>query len=313
MAIKTVAVLGAGTIGASWAALFLASGRHVTLFDPAPDGEELARAAILRAAEALQALGWSKAGDLAALRFTRDPAEAVREADWIQENAPERLDVKHALYRQIEPAMAADALIASSTSGFKVSELQAGLSDASRLLIAHPFNPPHLIPLVELVANGRTAADAISRAEVFYAELGKVTVTLRKEATGHIANRLQAALWREAIHLAAEGVASVEDIDKAVAYGPGLRWAALGPTSLFHLGGGAGGIENFCAHIGGPMESWWRDLGAPTLTPEIVALLAAGMEEAKGNATDADLAHRRDALILNYLRAQRELDASDEA
>lgn len=302
--VQSIAVLGAGTIGASWTALFLAAGKRVVAYDPAPAAEERVRRMIDGAAETLSALGWAKAGDASDFRFVADPAAAVEGAQFIQENAFERLDVKHALYQRIEPALAPDVIIGSSTSGITLSELQAGFTDPARLIIAHPFNPPHLIPLVELVANERTGAEVLSTARAFYEALGKVPVTLKKEAIGHIANRLQAALWREAIHLAAEGVASVEDIDKAVAFGPGLRWAALGPTALFHLGGGEGGIRGFCDHIGPAMEGWWADLGAPHLTPELVDLLTTGMEQTLAATPKETLAQRRDQTILALLKEQ---------
>ncbi|MDK3017304.1 3-hydroxyacyl-CoA dehydrogenase NAD-binding domain-containing protein [Pseudodonghicola flavimaris] len=296
------AILGAGTIGMSWAALFAATGRRVAVYDPAPDAEAKVLHFVETAAQTLSALGWAQAGDTSGLRFTRDPADAVTGAGFVQESVPERLEIKHDLYRAIEPALAADAIIGSSTSGLKLSLMQDGFADPGRLVLAHPFNPPHLIPLVELMGNGRTAAGVLDRAQGFYESIGKVCVRLNKEVPGHIANRLQAAIWREAINLAVEGVASVGDIDKAVTYGPGLRWAAMGPSCLFHLGGGAGGIRHFCDHIGPAMQSWWDDLGHPELTPEVVDTLAAGIAaETDGQSMEA-LAARRDALVLGYIR-----------
>ncbi|MAM77003.1 3-hydroxyacyl-CoA dehydrogenase NAD-binding domain-containing protein [Tistrella mobilis] len=299
-----IAVLGAGTIGMSWAALFAASGREVVVYDPAPDTEARCRRLVAASADALSALGQPQAGDDSRMRFTTDPAEAVDGAGFVQESVPERVEVKHALYARIADRLAPQAIIGSSTSGLTLGQLQAGCAVPGRLIIAHPFNPPHLIPLVELMGNDLTDADVIDTADAFYTGLGKVCVRLHKEVPGHIANRLQAAIWREAIHLAAEGVASVEDIDKAVAYGPGLRWAAMGPVSLFHLGGGPGGIRAFCDHLGGAFQSWWQDLGTPMMTPEVVDMLAEGVA-AGGDARPIDeLAAERDRLILAYLLAR---------
>lgn len=298
-----IAVLGAGTIGMSWAALFAATGREVVLYDPAPSTQDRMAAFVAGAADALSALGWPEAGRTTNLRVVTEPEEAVRGADFIQESVPERLPLKHDLYARIEPHLGPDCIIGSSTSGLPLSDLQAGFSDPGRLILAHPFNPPHLIPLVEVMENARTHQGVLDAATQFYSSLGKVCVRLNREIPGHIANRLQAAIWREAIHLAMEGVASVEDIDKAVAFGPGLRWAAMGPTSLFHLGGGEGGIRAFAQHLGGPFQSWWNDLGRPDLTPEVVDRLEAGMAEANAGQSMQDLARRRDDLVLQYVLA----------
>ena len=306
MDIQSVAVLGAGTIGLSWAALFRAAGLHVAVFDPRSDVADSFASFWDGARPALKALGLDQEG---AVSFYDDPAKAVQGCDFIQENAPERLAVKHDLYQRIEPALGPDTLIGSSTSGLTLGELQAGFRDPSRLIIAHPFNPPHLIPLVELMGNARTSDDALDRAEAFYHGLGKVCVRLEKEVPGHIANRLQAAVWREAISLAVEGVASVGDIDKAMAYGPGLRWAAMGPNALFHLGGGPAGIRGFCEHLGGPFQSWWNDLGTPDLTDDVVTQLEQGVAQAMGTQSHGDLAALRDQLVLDFILARRSNDA----
>ncbi|WBU57399.1 3-hydroxyacyl-CoA dehydrogenase family protein [Paracoccus sediminicola] len=301
-----IAIIGAGTIGLSWAALFAATGRQVTVYDPAQDTGARLKDVVKAAAPALTALGWDHAGVQTRLRVVDDPAQAVRGADFVQESVPERLELKHEIYARIEPELTPDAIIGSSTSGLRLSELQQGFAEPGRLILAHPFNPPHLIPLVELMGNDRTEDNVLDTAAQFYESLGKVCVRLHKEVPGHIANRLQAAVWREAIHLAAEGVASVADIDKAVASGPGLRWACLGPTTLFHLGGGAGGIGGFCDHLGPHFEAWWDDLGQPRLTPETVARLKEGMAEITADQDAETLAARRDRLILNHLLASRE-------
>ncbi len=295
------AILGAGTIGMSWAALFAATGREVAVYDPAPDTMARVTKLVQESAGTLSALGWECTGDTSKMHFTTDPIEAVSDADFIQESVPERLDIKHDLYKQIEPNLKENAIIGSSTSGLKLSEMQAGFDNPGRFILAHPFNPPHLIPLVELMDNEKTDPSVLADAIRFYEGIGKVCVRLNKEIPGHIANRLQAAIWRETIYLAMEGVASVEDIDKAVAYGPGLRWAALGPNTLLHLGGGSGGIRAFCDHLGGPFQSWWDDLGDPRLSPEVVNALETGVRDAIGDETMTDLAKRRDNLVLQYI------------
>ena len=291
------AVIGAGVIGASWTALFLAAGKSVTVHDPAEGVEAQVRDYVDRAWPTLEQLGLVKDGAPGALRFSDDPADAVTGAGFVQESVPERLPIKHALYARIEPALSKGAVVASSASGLTLSEMQDGWKDPGPLVLGHPFNPPHLIPLVEVMGNARTRPDAADIAERFYAEVGKVTIRVNKEVPGHVANRLQAALWREAIHLVVEGVASVEDVDTAVWAGPGLRWAAMGPTMLFHLGAGAGGMAEFCARYTDSFNRWWDDLGDLHLTPEIAAELADGVGRQAAGIEPAELSARRDALI----------------
>ena len=291
------AVIGAGVIGASWTALFLAAGKSVTVHDPAEGVEAQVRDYVGRAWPTLEQLGLVKDGAPGALRFSDDPADAVTGAGFVQESVPERLPIKHALYARIEPALSPGAVVASSASGLTLSEMQDGWKDPGPLVLGHPFNPPHLIPLVEVMGNARTRPDAVDIAERFYAEVGKVTIRVNKEVPGHVANRLQAALWREAIHLVVEGVASVEDVDTAVWAGPGLRWAAMGPTMLFHLGAGAGGMAEFCARYTDSFNRWWDDLGDLHLTPEIAAELADGVRREAAGIEPAELSARRDALI----------------
>jgi 3-hydroxyacyl-CoA dehydrogenase len=231
----------------------------------------------------------------------------VQGADFIQENGPEVLAAKRALLQAVTAAARPEAIIASSTSGFTMSALQEGCTHPERCVIGHPFNPPHLMPLVEVVGGKATSAAVVDRAVAFYASLGKRAIRLNREVPGHVANRLQAALWREAVHLVAEGVASVADVDAAVTAGPGARWALMGPNLILHLGGGAGGIHHFMDHLSGPFTTWWKDLGNPELTPELRERLIAGvLEEANGRSI-AELAAQRDAGLLAVLRCpQRE-------
>ncbi|MDU8943596.1 3-hydroxyacyl-CoA dehydrogenase NAD-binding domain-containing protein [Ovoidimarina sediminis] len=301
--ITHTAVLGAGVIGASWAALFLAAGRSVTVFDPAPAAEARTRAYVDTAWPTLTELGLTGRGTPGALRFAGSAEEAVAEAGFIQENLPERLPLKHDLFARIEAALPPAAILSSSTSGLTLEALQQGWRNPAPLILGHPFNPPHLIPLVELTANAATGPGILERAEAFYADIGKVTIRIRKGMPGHIANRLQAAVWREAVHMAVEGVASVGDIDKAMWAGPGLRWAAMGPTMLFNLGAGDGGLQAFCDHFRDTFNSWWDDLGQIHLTDEVIETLVAGIRQEAGGQSPSELAARRDAMIVALQRA----------
>jgi len=304
---QNVAVLGAGVIGASWTALFLASGRNVAVFDPAEGMETFVRDYVKGAWPTLTELGLVKAGAPGELSFHATAVEAVKSADFIQESVPERLHLKHALYAQIEPVLKAGAIVASSASGLPLSEMQTGWKNPSHFILGHPFNPLHLIPLVELMVNDNTAKGVIERAEQFYDLVGKVTIRVNREVPGHVANRLQAALWREAIHLVKIGAASVKDVDTAVWAGPGLRWAAMGPTMLFNLGGGPGGLESFCEKYTESFHRWWDDLGNPRLDAETAALLVDGVNEASQGGSQADLSNTRDALITAMLKTTANL------
>jgi carnitine 3-dehydrogenase len=291
-----IAALGGGLIGRSWTALFLAAGRSVTVYDPDPATESRVKETLDAAWPVLNSLGLVQ-GEVGELVISGDPCAAVDGADFVQESVPERLSLKHELYAAIEPVLADDAIIASSASGLMLGELQQGWVDPGRLVLGHPFNPPHLIPLVEVMGNDRTAAGVVERARAFYESAGKVTIEVKREIPGHVANRLQAALWREAIHLVNEGVASVEDVDTAVASGPGLRWAVMGPTMLFHLGGDDDGLAAFCERYSESFNRWWDDLGRPHLDDATAARLVEGVTVAAGSRSVKALAARRDEVL----------------
>lgn len=302
--VEVVGVVGAGVIGASWAALFLAAGKEVDLFDPAPTAEADTRAYIDKAWPSLVELGLVRAGATPErIRFCADAAAAVARAGFVQESVPERLPLKLETYREIEPALAPGALVATSSSGLLLTDLQEGWRDPGPLVLGHPFNPPHLIPLVELLANERTGAGVLERVEAVYRDRGKVTIRMRKEIPGHVANRLQAALWREAVHLVAEGVASLEDVDTAISAGPGLRWAVMGPHMLFSLAAGERGFEAFCARYGESFHAWWDSLGEPRLTEEVAGVLAEGIAEARHGRSFEQLAAERDGKLVAALTA----------
>ncbi|NOD64998.1 MULTISPECIES: 3-hydroxyacyl-CoA dehydrogenase NAD-binding domain-containing protein [unclassified Ruegeria] len=298
MEIQHTACLGGGVIGASWAALFLASGRSVALFDPDPDVEKKVRQYVENAWPTLDALGLTGNGNPDAITFHSSAAAAVADAGFVQENVPERLQIKHTTFAEIEPALSTGAIVASSASGLTLGQMQPGWSDPSHFVLGHPFNPPHLIPLVEVMGNEKTADGVVDAVQAFYESVGKTTIRVNKEVPGHVANRLQAALWREAIHLVVSGVASVEDVDKAVWAGPGVRWAAMGPTMLFNLGAGEGGLKAFCDHFTATFNGWWDDLGQVYLTDEVAQQLADGVKDEAAGKTQAELSGQRDALIL---------------
>lgn len=305
--IERTAILGAGVIGASWAALFLASGRSVTVFDPDPNTEASVRAYIEKAWPTLEELDFTDRAAPDAITFASTAEAAVQGAQFIQENVPERLPIKHSIYAAIEPELKADTIISSSTSGLTLEALQEGWRDPSKLILGHPFNPPHLIPLVELTANEHTGSGVLNRTEAFYEDLGKVTIRIKKGMPGHVANRLQAAVWREAVHMAVEGVASVEDIDKAMWAGPGLRWAAMGPTTLFHLGAGDGGLQAFCDHFKDTFNGWWDDLGDPRLDEDVINKLVDGINDQTQGQSTEELSAQRDKMLTAMQLATRHL------
>lgn len=304
--VERVGIIGAGVIGASWASLFLAAGKEVDVFDPAPGAEADTRAYIERAWPSLEALGLVRAAASPdAVTFAPDAAAAVSRAQFVQESVPERPALKLETYRLIEPALPPEAVVATSSSGLLLGELQEGWADPGRFILGHPFNPPHLIPLVELLGNDKTADGILDRARDFYEGCGKVTILVKKEVPAHVANRLQAALWREAINLVVEGVASLEDVDKAVTAGPGLRWAVMGPHMLFSLGSGGLGMDGFCDRYRDSFHRWWDTMGTPELTEEVGRLLAEGIAEEERGRSFEQLAAERDRKLIAAMKALR--------
>ena len=300
--IKKIAIIGTGVIGASWAALFLAKGLDVVATDIAPGAEDRLRAFVNDAWPALGRLGLADGASRSRLSFTPVLEDALAGVDLVQENGPERIEFKKALYEKLDALLPADVLVASSSSGLTMSAIQSACArHPQRCVIGHPFNPPHLVPLVEIVGGTQTSEETMQRAAQFYTSLGKRTIRLNKEVPGHVANRLQAALWREIVHLVDEDVVSVADVDTAVCWGPGLRWGLMGPNLLFHLGGGAGGMEHFFDQFTGPMTAWWKVLGTPEITPELRSKVIAGVREEAGKRSVAELAARRDELLLGLL------------
>ena len=300
--IRRVAIIGTGVIGASWTALFLANGIEVVATDVAPNAEAALKRFVEAAWPALKRLGLAPGASQSKLAFAADIPAAVKDADLVQENGPERIDFKKKLYAQLDELLPPDVIIASSSSGLTMSEIQSACaSHPERCVIGHPFNPPHLMPLVEIVGGAKTSEDTIARAAEFYTAMGKRTVRLHKEVPGHVANRLQAALAREVYHLVAEGVVSAADVDTALSWGPGLRWGVMGNMMLNHLGGGQGGIEHFFQQFTGPMTAWWKVLGQPVLTPEVQKKLIDSVHAEVGSRSIDELAAERDEMLLGLI------------
>jgi len=302
--IQRVAVIGTGLIGASWATVFLARGLDVIAYDVALNAEAALREAIDRHWPAMRHLGLANGASTDRLKFCSSVEQAVEEAQFVQESGPERLDFKHAIFAAMDAASQASVVLASSSSTIRVTEFQDVCSHPERVVLGHPFNPPHIIPLVEVIGGQRTSQTAIDTAMAFYAACGKHPIRLRREIRGHIANRLQAALWQEAFHLVESGVATVADIDAAIAHGPGLRWALLGPFLNLHLSGGQGGMTHFLSHLGPAIEAMWRDLGKVSLTPECKAAVVTGVNEQLAGRDLPATIQDRDRLLIELLRAK---------
>ena len=304
--IRRIAIIGTGVIGASWTALYLAKGLQVVATDIAPNAETALRKFVEAAWPALKRLGSSPKASQSNLKFTADLAHALAGADLVQENGPERIDFKQKLYGQLDELLAPEVIIASSSSGLTMSEIQKGAAaHPERCVIGHPFNPPHLIPLTEIVGGAKTSEATIQRVEQFYTSIGQKTVRVKKELPGHVANRLQSAVAREVYYLVAEGVVSAADVDTALSWGPGLRWGIMGNLMLNHLGGGPGGIEHFFHQFSGPMTAWWKTLGSPVLTPDVQQKLIDSVHAEVGSRTIAELEAERDEVLLGLLELRK--------
>ena len=308
MTANSITLLGAGTIGTSWAALFLSRGADVTVFDPNHTALIMSKEQVKSAWQDLLALNptigepaWDR------LKLTTDMRQACNKPDWVQENAPDRLDLKQEVLGQAERYLPFDTPIASSTTALLATDIQNAMRHPERFLVGHPFNPPHLIPLVEIVCGNKTGTAMLERAKAFYERYGKEVVIAKREAVGHIANRLNAALYREVVHMVESGIATVEDIDRAVKHGPGLRWAFLGPNMVYHLGGGDGGYSQYLEHLGPSQEARWLDLGTATLDKEIKAELVSQFEKSLNGETMSDLRKHRDSALIGLLKLKKQL------
>ena len=300
--IRSVAIVGTGLIGASWAAQYLASGLDVIATDPASNAEGALRRSVEEAWELLTTIGVAPGASRDRLTFTADMNEAVSKADFVQESVPERLMLKARVFAQMDEVARPDTILASSASGLTVDAIQSACKQhPERCVLGHPFNPPHVMPLVEVVGGAKTSEATIERAMAFYASIGKKPIRLHKAVPGHVGNRLQAALYREILYLIQEGVLSVEDADIAVCYGPGLRWAVMGPNLQWHLAGGTGGIEQFVKQFMEGFAGLMKKLEMPEVRPELMQTVIDGvLKEAHGQSVE-QLAQVENELLVQFL------------
>lgn len=303
--IERVAVVGGGLIGLSWASLFSAFGLEVIVYDPNPAVETKLKTFTHDAWPHLLTLGLAQSKAPVFARFSTDINELAA-VDFVQECVPDRIDIKQKTMAALERVIAPKVIIASSTSSLLASDIQKSARHPERVLVAHPMNPPHLVPMVELVSGQLTAPEVVDTADAFYTRLKRVTVRVKKEVVGHLANRLTSALYREAVYIAAEGIADVEDIDRAIAYGPGMRWALMGPHLTYHLGGGEGGYRHYLDHLGATQEARWREHGTAELTEGLKELLIAGVERELSGQDAQSLCERRDAALVALARLKRD-------
>ncbi len=301
--VRTVACVGAGVIGGGWVAHFLAKGYQVQAWDPAPNFADRLWVLVKDAWPAVTELGLAEGASLENLTIAGSLAEAVATADFVQESAPESLELKRALLADLDEATPSEVVISSSTSGYGMSEMAVDCTHPERLVVGHPFNPPYLIPLVEVVGGERTDSEVVAWTSEFFTQAGKSVITMTHEVPGFIANRLMEALWREALHMVAAQEATVEQIDAAMTEGPGLRWAFHGPMLTFHLAGGPGGMAHMLDHFGPSLKSPWTRLEAPELTQELRDAVVAGCEAEAGERTISDLVRERDRQLIAVLRA----------
>lgn len=299
--IRRVAIVGTGLIGSSWAALYLARGFDVIATNPRPSAESKLRENVDLAWDDLTQIGLSPGASRERLKFTSNLKEALSEADFVQENGPERPDLKIKLFAEMDDATPPDSIIASSSSGITMSIIQSSCEHPDRCVIGHPFNPPHMIPLVEVVGGKKTSPEATQNAMTFYTSIGKKPICLRKEFPGHAANRLQAALYREVVYLIEQGVLSVHDVDAVVSWGPGLRWGLMGPNLLWHIGGGEGGIQHFMETLMDPLFALMKDLGNPKMTDELRETIIKGVMEEAGNRSVEKLAKEENKMLHGLL------------
>jgi 3-hydroxyacyl-CoA dehydrogenase len=304
--IRRIAIVGTGVIGASWTAQYLARGLDVVATDPAPGAEAKLRSYVDEAWGTLTAIGLAPGATRERLTFTTDMKAALAQADLVQENGPERPDFKMKLFADMDDATPPDSLIASSSSGITPSVMQSKCERPERILVGHPFNPPHIIPLVEVVGGAKTSPEALAQAMKFYASIGKKPILVRKEMPGHVANRLQLALYREVLYLIEQDVVSVADADDAVSWGPGLRWGVMGPTLQFHLAGGAGGIKHFLEGVFEGLLPVFKSLGDPAITQELKEKIARGVLKEAGPRSVEQLSEQEDEVLVGLLGLRAE-------
>jgi 3-hydroxyacyl-CoA dehydrogenase len=311
--VRRIAIVGTGVIGASWTAQYLARGFDVIATNPNPNAESNLRKYIDAAWKELSTIGLSQGATRDRLTFTSNMNEALSNADFVQENGPERPDFKIKLFAEMDNITPPDSIIASSSSGITMSVIQSGCKHPERCVIGHPFNPPHIIPLVEVIGGNKTLPEAIQQAIAFYASIGKKPIHMRKELPGHAANRLQAALYREVVYLIEQGMLSVEDADAAVSWGPGLRWGIMGPNLLWHIGGGEGGIHHFMEHLMDPLAVMMKNLGNPDVTAKLKQTIIDGVMQEAENRPVEQLAQEENEILLQLINLRTKAAAESKS
>lgn len=308
-AIRTAAIIGGGVIGGGWAARFLLNGWDVRVFDPDPEADAKLAPVLAQARRALPSLTDVALPPEGRLTFHDDLAEAVAGAVWIQESVPERLDIKHKVLADLQAACRADAIVGSSTSGFKPSELQEGAARPEQIMVCHPFNPVYLMPLVEVVPSSATDPLLVEKAEGILRSLGHYPLRLRKEIDAHIADRFLEAVWREALWLVKDGVATTEEVDEAIRMGFGIRWAQMGLFDTYRTAGGDAGMRHFMAQFGPALKwPWTKLMDVPEFTDELVDLIAGQSDAQSGHMTIAEMLKARDDNLVGMMRALKAND-----
>ncbi|MGR9050501.1 3-hydroxyacyl-CoA dehydrogenase NAD-binding domain-containing protein [Halobacillus faecis] len=298
MTVQKIAVVGTGVIGNGWIARMLAQGYDVVATDPAEGAEERMRRAVDQAWPYVEALGLAEGASKDRLTFENELADAVKDADFIQENVPEVEELKQTVLKNIDQHAKPDALIGSSTSGIMPSELQANLQHPERVVVAHPFHPVYILPLVEVVAGKQTTTENVEKAKAFYESLNMSVLLVRHEIEGHIADRLIEAIWRESLHIVNEGIATTEEVDKAFTHGAGMRYAQYGPFLTFHLAGGEGGMRHMLKQFGPALKKPWTKLEAPELTDELYEKVVTGCEEQANGMSMSELDQNRNEFLI---------------
>lgn len=301
--IKTVGLIGGGVIGGGWAARCLANGLDVVAFDPAPEGEAVLRGKVANAWPALSKVGLKPGASQDRLRMVESIEEVAKAAHYIQESIPERLDLKIRVHSEIDSFAPPDVIIGSSTSGLLPSDFQAECANPERVLVGHPFNPVYLLPLVEIVGGKRTSQDAREAAGSFYESIGMYPIQCRTEVEGFLSDRLQEALWRENLHMLAEGHATTQEMDDAITYGPGLRWAFMGVNRTFALAGGDEGMRHFMHQFGPALKLPWTKLEAPELTEDLIDTVVEGTEAQLAGTTIPEMEQLRDDCLIAIMEA----------
>ncbi|GAB91714.1 3-hydroxyacyl-CoA dehydrogenase NAD-binding domain-containing protein [Gordonia rhizosphera] len=302
--IKKVAVIGGGLIGMSWASLFLARGLRVVVIDPRAEAESELHTFVDEAWPMLTALELTTTDDVQTPQFGTEIG-GLTDVDFVTECGPDRIEVKHAMIGELEAVIDPDVIISSSTSSLLPSDIQSGAKYPERVLVGHPMNPPHMVPMVELVGGRLTSEQTLRDAEEFYVAMKRIPIRVRKEVVGHLANRLTSALYREAVGIVEQGIGSVSDVDTAITYGPGMRWALMGPHLTYHLGGGSGGYRHYLDHLGPTQEARWKELSTPSLTPELKEELIAGVDEELLKQDISTLTERRDQALVKLFQLKK--------